>query len=75
MVRYLSSMYNIKSINNPHDKRGDENRKKGDEPKSEGKDNNNTGTAGAHVGETTMPQVANAPRDRSSIGAHVSEVV
>ena len=55
-------------------KKGDKNKKKGDEPKSEDKDNNNTGTAGAHVGETRMPQDSNAPSNGSSIGAHVSEV-
>ena len=50
MARYLSSMYNIKNVNDPRDKKGDKNGKKGDEPKSEDKDNNNTGTTGAHVG-------------------------
>ena len=74
MARYLSPMYNIKSTNNPHDKKGDKNGKKDDEPKSEDKDNINTGTAGAYVGETTTPQDSNAPSDGSSIGAHVSEV-
>ena len=74
MARYLLPMYNIKSINNHHNKKGNKNRKKGDEPKSEDKDNNNIGTTGAHVGETTMPQDSNAPSNGSSIGAHVSEV-
>ena len=74
MARCLSVMYNIKSVNNPCNKKGDKNRKKGDEPKSEDKDNNNTGTAGAHVRETTTPTDSNAPSDGSSIGAYVSEV-
>ena len=55
-------------------KRGVKNGKKGDELKSEDKDNNNTGTAGTHVGESTMPQDLNAPSDGSRIGAHVSKV-
>ena len=67
-------MYSIKSANNPHNKKGEKNRKKGDEPKYEDKDNNIIGTAGAHVGETTMPEDSNAPSNGSSIGAHVSEV-
>ena len=50
------------------------NRKKGDEHKSEDKNNNITGTAGAHVGETTTPKDSNAPSNGSSIGAHVSDV-
>ena len=49
-------MYNIKSVNNPRDKKGDKYGKKSDEPKSEDKDTKNTGTAGAHVGETITPQ-------------------
>ena len=55
-------------------KKGDKNGKKGDEPKSEDKDNNNIGTAGAHIRETTTPTDSNAPSDGSSIGAYVSEV-
>ena len=51
MVRYLLLMYNIKSVNNHCDKKGDKNGKKGDEPKSEYKDNNNQGIAGAHIGK------------------------
>ena len=74
MARYLLSMYSIKSANNPHNQKGDTNRKKGDEPKSADKDNNITGTAGAYIGETTTPKDLNAPSDGSSIGAHVSEV-
>ena len=71
MARYLLMMYNIKNVNNPCDKKGDKNRKKDDEPKSEDKDNNNTGTTGAHAGETTMPQDSGAPSNGSSIGAHI----
>ena len=67
-------MYNIKSVNNPRNKKGDKNRKKGDENKSENKNDNNTGTAGAHVGETTTPQDSSASSNGSSIGTHVSEV-
>ena len=74
MVRHLSSMYSIKSANNPRDKKGDKNGKKGDEPKSEDKDNNTTGTTGAHVRETATPKDSTAPSNGSSIGAHVSEV-
>ena len=67
-------MYSIKSANNPRDKKGDKSGKQSDEPKSEDKDNNITGTAGAHVGETTTPKDSNAPSNGSSIGAYVSEV-
>ena len=74
MARYLSSIYNIKNVNNTHDKMGDKNGKKGDEPKSEDKDNNNTCTTGGHVGITTTPQDSSAPSNGSSIGAHASEV-
>ena len=55
MARFLWLQYkntNINLNNNPCDKKGDKNRKKGDKAKLEDKDNNNTGTAGAHVGET-----------------------
>ena len=31
MARFLSSQYNIKTVNNPRDKKGDNNGKKGDE--------------------------------------------
>ena len=74
MARYLSSMYSIKSANNPSDKQGDKNGKKGGEPRSEDRDNIITGSAGAHVGEITTPKESNAPSNASSIGAHVSEV-
>ena len=37
-------------------------------------DNNNIGTAGAHIGELTTYQDSNAHSDGSSIGAHVSKV-
>ena len=70
MAGYLLLMYTIKSVNDHCDKKGDKNRKKGDEPKYEDKDNNITGTAGAHVEETTTPQDSNAPSNGSSIGAH-----
>ena len=60
-ARYLLSMYNIMSVNNSRDKKGDKNGQKGDETKSEDKDNSNTGTADAHVGETTMPQDSSTP--------------
>ena len=56
MARYLLLMYNINNLNIPCNKKRDKNRKKGNvcnEPKSEDKDNNNTSTAGAHVGEIT----------------------
>ena len=53
---------------------GDRNRKKGDDPTSEYKDNNTTGTAGAHVGDTTTPEGSNASKGGTSIGAYVSEV-
>ena len=43
MAKYLSSMYNIKNVSNPCNKKGDKNGKKDDEPKSEYKANNNTG--------------------------------
>ena len=47
----------------------------GDETKSEDQDNSNTGTKGAHVGETTTPQDSSTPSNESSIGAHVSNVI
>ena len=47
MTKYLSSMYTIKSVNNPRNKKGDKKGKQGNEPKSEDKDDNITGTAGA----------------------------
>ena len=59
---------------NPPNKKGDKNGKKDNKPNSEDKDNNNKGTAGANVGETTTPQNSNAPSNGSSIGGHVSEV-
>ena len=74
MARFLSSKYNIKTANNHCYKVGDKNGKKGYETKSEDKDNNNTGTTGVHVGETTTPQDSSKPSDRSSIGAHISDV-
>ena len=78
MARFLLSQYNTKTVNNPCDKKGDENRKKGDKTKSEDKDNNNnnnnTSIASGHVGETTMPQDSSTPSDGSSIGAHISDV-
>ena len=47
----------------------------GDEAKPEDKGNNNTGTVGAQVGETTAAQDnAGATSNRSIIGAHVSNV-
>ena len=49
MARFLSLQYNIKTVNNPRDKKGDKNGKKGDETKSEDKNNSNTGTTGAYV--------------------------
>ena len=75
MARFLSSQYNIKTVNNPRHKKRDKNGKKGHETKSEDKDNSNTGTAGAHFGETTTPQDSSTPSNRSSIGAHVSNVI
>ena len=74
MARYMLSMYSIKSTNNAYDKRGDKNGKKGDEFKSEDKDNNTTGPAGAHVGETVTPKESTTLSNGSSIGAQVSEV-
>ena len=74
MARFLLLQYNIKTVNSPCNKKGDKNRKKGDETKSEDKDNSNTGTVGAHVGETTTPQDSSTPSNGSSIGAHVSDV-
>ena len=56
MVRFLLFQYNIKTVNNPCNKKGDKNGKEGNEAKSKDKDNSNTVTAGAHVGETTTPQ-------------------
>ena len=73
MVRYLSLMYNMKKVNNPRNKKGDKNGKNVDESKSEDKDNNNTGTAGAHIGEITTSQDSSALTNRSSIGAYVSD--
>ena len=55
MAKFILLQHNIKTVNIPHDKMGDKNRKKSDETRSEDKDNSNTGTAGAHVGKTTMP--------------------
>ena len=74
MARYLLSTYSIKSANNPRYKKGDKNGKKGDEPKSEDKDNNTSGTACAHIGETATPKDSSAPSNGSSISAHASEV-
>ena len=74
MARFVLLQYNIKTVNNLCDKKWDKNRKKGDEIKSEDKHNSNTGTAGAHVGEPTMPQNSSTPSNVSSIGAHVSDV-
>ena len=74
MVRFLSLQYNTKTVNNTCNKKGDKSRKKVDETKSEGKDNSNTGTAGAHVGETTTPQDLSTLCDGSSIGAPVFDV-
>ena len=73
MARYMSSMYYIKSANNPCNKNGDKNGKKGDKPKSEDKDNNIIGTVGAHVRENATTKDSNAPSNGSSIGVHVSE--
>ena len=55
MARFLLLQYNIKTVNNPCDKKRDKNGKLGDETKSEDKDNSNIGTVGAHVGKTTTP--------------------
>ena len=74
MAIFLASQYNIKTVNNPYDKKEDKNRKKGDETKSEDKDNSDTSTTGAHVGETITSQDSSTPSNGSSIGAHVSDV-
>ena len=65
---------NVNLNNNPHDKKGDKNRKKGDEAKSEDKDNNNAGTAGVYIGEMAASQNTSTTSNRSSIGTHVSDV-
>ena len=44
------------------------------EKKSEDKYNSNTGTTGAHVGETTTLQDSSTPSSGLSIGAHVCDV-
>ena len=74
MARYLLLQYNIKTVNNPRNKKGDKNGKKGDETKSEGNDYSNTGTAGAYVGENTTPQDSSTPSNGSSIDAHVYDI-
>ena len=74
MVIYLSTQYNNKIPNNPHNKRGDRNSKKGDDSKSEDKDSTTTGTAGVHLGEVTTSQDSTIPSEGSSIGTYISEI-
>ena len=62
------------TVNDPPYKKGDKNGKKGDKTKLEHKNDSNTGTVGAHVGETATPQDSSTPSDGYSIGAHVSDV-
>ena len=50
------------------------NRTKDDEAKYEDNNNNNTYTAGAHVGETAASQDSSTTSDVLSIGANVSDV-
>ena len=74
MARYLSTQYpNKNSIHQHRGKKEDRNGKKGDRPKSEDKDNNTTGTAGAHIGDTTTPEDSILSSGGASIGAHVLE--
>ena len=76
MARYLSTKYpNKNSAHQRKGKKGNRNRKKGDDPKSENKDNNTTGTAGTHVGDTKTPEGSNASSRGASIGAHVLEAI
>ena len=68
-ARYLSTQYpNNKPGNQPKNKQ-----RKADYPKSEDKDNTTSGTAGAHVEDTTTNKDTTAPSGGTSLGAHVSE--
>ena len=74
IARYLSTQYpNKNSVHQHKGKKGDRNRKKGDDFKSEDKDNNTTGTAGAHVGNTTTPEDPTASSRKASKSDHVLE--
>ena len=74
MARYLSTQFPNKNSAHQHKgKKGDRNRKKGEAPKSEKKDNNTTGTADEHVGDTITSKDFTASSGETSIGAHVLE--
>ena len=44
-----------------------------DDPKYEDKDNATSGTAGAHIEDSTTNEDTTAPSGEASLGAHVSE--
>ena len=66
---YLATQYpNIKPSNQRKNKQ-----RKVDDPKSKDKDNTTSGTASAHVENSTTSEDTTAPRGEASLGAHVSE--
>ena len=68
-ARYLATQYpNIKSGNQRKNKQ-----KKADNPKSEDKDNATSGTARAHVEDSTTSEDTTALSGEASLGAHVLE--
>ena len=57
----MSTQYSNKNPGHQRNsKKEDINRKKGDDPKSEDKDNNDTGTAGTHLGDVITPEDSTA---------------
>ena len=69
MARYLSTQYPNKNYANQRD--GKKGERRGNDPKSEDKDSNTTGTAGAHVGDTTPDEESTAPSGEANISAHI----
>ena len=65
---YLSTQYPNNKLFNQQQKT-----KKADDPKSEDKDNPTSGTAGAHVEDSTTNEDTTAPSGEASLGDHISE--
>ena len=75
MARYMSTQHPSKNSSHQRKSKRGPKRKEGDNPKSEDKDNSATGTAGAHIGDVTIPKDSNIPSGGASIGTHVLEAI